>query len=490
MRIRLFGTLRVEYDGALVEDLPRAAQRLLAYLALFRQPHAARNVTSVLWPEMSLTEANSLLHASLKVLVDWFGSHRFLEGDEIGLVITNELWIDVAEFEATTARPADQNIATISDSIRLGPPDLLVDWDNDWVTTERHRLRAVYNKALVHWLPFLESEHHYAAALDGARWLQAIDPAYELAYQRLIHLFVLQGSRADTWSAITRRLHSSIHGHGALILIGGEAGLGKTSLALACEQQAREHGAGFVIGRCYEWGTVPYVPWQEVCNGVAACTGITTESLPEPFGNGPPAASVYHLLQSVSRWLADAVAETPMVLLLDDLHWADPDSLALLELVTRRIDQLPILLMATYRTEETHRDHPLYNSLPTLQRNRPVETIRLRSLSLDDTQRLITSYLGPPAPDLTSYVYQRAEGHPLFSVELLHDLVEQNLLPRDSDGRWLPPKRDMPIPTLLRQIITQRVRPVGRYCRRDAGGSGRRRRDVGTGSRRNCAQYP
>ena len=461
LRIRLFDILRVEYDGTLAEGLPRAAQRLLAYLALFRQTHVAQNVTSVLWPEVPRADANSLLSESLKVLVDWFGSHQFLEGDIIGLVFTEELWIDVAEFEAITARPAHQNIATISNAIRLGQPNLLVDWGDDWVTTERYRLQAVYNQALARWLPVLESEHHYAAALDGARWLQAIDPAYEPVYQRLIHLFVLQGSRADTWSAVTRRLHSSIHGHGALILIGGEAGLGKTSLALACEQQAREHGADFVIGRCYEWGTVPYLLWQEVCDGVAACRGITTEPLPEPFGSGPPATSVHHLQQTVSRWLADAVAETPLVLVLDDLHWADPDSLALLELITRKIDQLPILLIATYRTEETHRDHPLYLSLPTLQRNRPVETIRLRSLSLDDTQRLISGYLGPPHATLAEYIYQRAEGHPLFSVELLHDLVEQNLLARDADGRWLPPKHDTPIPTLLRQIITQRVARLG-----------------------------
>ena len=112
---------------------------------------------------------------------------------------------------------------------------------------------------------------------------------------------MLQGSRADALSVIGRRLHSSVDGHGALILIGGEAGLGKTSLALACQDQALELGALFVTGRCYEWGMAPYLLWQEVFRNIAHASGASLETLPEPFGSGSPANSVHHLLQTVTR---------------------------------------------------------------------------------------------------------------------------------------------------------------------------------------------
>ncbi len=291
-------------------------------------------------------------------------------------------------------------------------------------------------------------------------------PAYEPADQQLAHLLMLQRSRAVALSVIDRRMHSSVEGRGALILIGGEAGLGKTSLALASRDQAHELNAVFITGRCYEWGMAPYLLWQELLRDITNVTRARLETLPEPFGSGPPANSVHHLLHMVIEWLRDTAAGTPLVALLDDVHWADPDSLALLELITRHLDRLPVLFLATYRTEDTHRDHPLYRSLPALQRSPFVEVIRLKPLDLDETQRLIENFLGPPHPNLASYLYQRAEGHPLFSVELLRDLVDQHLLVRDSDGRWLSPQHDSPVPTLLRQIITQRVGRLGETAER------------------------
>jgi predicted ATPase len=119
------------------------------------------------------------------------------------------------------------------------------------------------------------------------------------------------------------------------------------------------------------------------------------------------------------------------------------------------------MVIATYRSEEASQDRPLYRYLPTFQQNRAVETIHLKPLDLADTHQLVEGYLGPASPELASYVQQRTEGHPLFSVELLNDLREQNLLTKDRDARWLPPSHDIPVPRLLKQIILQRVARLG-----------------------------
>jgi DNA-binding NarL/FixJ family response regulator len=143
--------------------------------------------------------------------------------------------------------------------------------------------------------------------------------------------------------------------------------------------------------------------------------------------------------------------------LLDDLHWADPDTLDLLDFVTRQAADASLLIVATYRFEELHSDHPLYDLLPSLQRNRPLEVIRLAPFSVDDTARLVEAYHGPCSSRLARYLHERCGGHPLFLVELLNDLVDQKLLTQDALGHWSPPAQVVPIPPLLQQMILARV---------------------------------
>ncbi|MEZ4675974.1 MAG: LuxR C-terminal-related transcriptional regulator [Caldilineaceae bacterium] len=206
--------------------------------------------------------------------------------------------------------------------------------------------------------------------------------------------------------------------------------------------------------------TTPFAPWPEILTALAGSTGITLDSS-LPFGNGPPTQSTDSLIQAVTAQLHQAAHATPLMLLLDDLHWADQHALDLLEYITRHIDRLPMLIVATYRSEEIQRNHPLYAFLPVLQRDRPTATIHLTAFAVDDTTRLVESQLGACTPGLVSYLHDRAEGHPLFLVELLHDLQEQALLTQDQQGRWLPPAQDIPVPMLLRQVITQRVARLG-----------------------------
>ncbi|MCL4863313.1 MAG: AAA family ATPase, partial [Caldilineaceae bacterium] len=185
------------------------------------------------------------------------------------------------------------------------------------------------------------------------------------------------------------------------------------------------------------------------------------ETLPEPFGSGPVAPSIHELIQRVASQLYRLAAKQPLLLILDDLHWADQDSLDLLEFVTRNLDRTPLLLIGAYRSEELQQRRPLYSYLSVLRHNRPVEFIAMTPLDIDGTMRLVEGYHGACTAQLGRYLHERTEGHPLFLVELLNNLMGRDLLAKDALGLWLKPIHDVPVPHLLQQVITERVERLG-----------------------------
>jgi hypothetical protein len=145
-------------------------------------------------------------------------------------------------------------------------------------------------------------------------------------------------------------LDAALAGRGALVLIGGEAGIGKTALAEWTLAGAVERGALALVGRCYDLAeTPPYGPWVEAFG--RAPHGGDVPAPPDLAGS-PGAASQATLFAQVRDYLAALAARQPLVLLLDDLHWADPASLDLLRFLGRALADLPLLLLATYRADE------------------------------------------------------------------------------------------------------------------------------------------
>ncbi len=309
--------------------------------------------------------------------------------------------------------------------------------------------------------PAPEERQSFTRFLDFARQRQAHLPIYEAAYLHLVHQFVLSGSRADLLMSLERRLSALASGQGALVLIEGISGIGKTSLAMTQEVMAERAGAVFALGRCNVQSDSPFWLWRDVVQSLHKATGVAMDELPAPFGAAPQARSLRTLTQALGDWLSAIAAAHPLVVLLDDLHWAEADSLEVLDQLTGALANQPILFIATYRSEEAWRGQSLYRFLPTLHRNHRAETLRLRPLTKDDVAQLAAAYHGACHPRLVDYLYGRAEGHPLFTVELLHDLVDQRLLARGAEGLWLPPDQSVPVPTLLRQVILQRVTRLG-----------------------------
>jgi predicted ATPase/DNA-binding CsgD family transcriptional regulator len=321
--------------------------------------------------------------------------------------------------------------------------------------------------AAVYSIPLSASEQQqYLQLLSFARGIQDQNPLYETLYHELLHLFVLNGSRINLLKSMDRRLRGLAEGQGALVLISGVSGIGKTSLVMAFQDRIQQLGAEFIRIHCFEQESSSYALWHSVVRSTVSLTGISAETLSAPLGQGSEAHSLQQLRQSLAEWLDNAATIKPLVILVDDLHWADEDSLEVLDYLTSQTVQAPILYLATFRSEETQNRQPLALYLPRLQRNRQFDLVYVNPLTQHDVERLVAAALGTHSPQFAKYLLERAEGHPLFTVELLNDLIEQDLLRRNGDGSVAAPEKSMPVPTFLVQLITQRVSRLGSQVER------------------------
>ena len=262
---------------------------------------------------------------------------------------------------------------------------------------------------------------------------------------------------------------------GRFVLISGEAGVGKTRLAREVLALGHARRLQVVVGRCFEqFAAVPFYPFTEALSAAFAA---------EPEEHRDAAAQRWpelkHLLPELSDAAPKPVAQDtqlrvfragteflnhrsltdPLVLLLEDLHWADATSLGLLLYLGRHLQSSHILVIGTYRDVELGRQHPLEETLRELVRDRLVDEIHLRRLDLASTAALISNQLSDDKiPDeLVSVVYARSEGNPFFTEELLKALSEQGAI-YQAGGR-LDPKRlaEIQIPYSVRSVVGQRV---------------------------------
>ncbi|MDP9372585.1 MAG: AAA family ATPase, partial [Chloroflexota bacterium] len=268
-------------------------------------------------------------------------------------------------------------------------------------------------------------------------------------------------------ATLREHLAATLAGWGSLVLIGGEAGIGKTALAEALCAEARERGATVLVGRCYDLAeTPPYGPWAE-----ALAHAPVDDELPvlpaavlPPEDDGVALASQDAIVRRVLAYLAALAARQPLVLLLEDLHWADPASLDLLRATGRAPAHRPVLLLATYRTDEVVNDHPLAALLPTLVRESRAERLDLRPLDAGAIGALVAARyaLADAEQDrLMRYLAARTEGNALFLGELLRTLEGEGMLRREG-GRWVVGDLTaVPVPALLRQVIGGRLARLG-----------------------------
>jgi DNA-binding CsgD family transcriptional regulator len=251
-------------------------------------------------------------------------------------------------------------------------------------------------------------------------------------------------------------------GRGHLVLIDGEAGIGKTALAGALCREAAATGAHVLTGHCYDrTETPPYGPWIEIARRVQSLPG-TANAPPLPRLEG--ATSQADLFALARDFLVALTAARPLVLVLEDLHWADSASLDLLRFLARGIDEMPFLLLATYRGDEVDRRHPLAGLVPLLVREAPTARLNLRPLDAEAVRVLVgTSYnlAERAAHRLAAYLIERTEGNALFMTELLRSFEEEGLLDRLDDRAYAKIAARTPVPALLKQIVDGRLSRLG-----------------------------
>ena len=288
-----------------------------------------------------------------------------------------------------------------------------------------------------------------------------------------------------------RLLDQAVAGHGGVLLLGGEPGVGKTRLAEEVLLEAGQRGCLALTGRCYETeGTPPFIPWVEVVERAARIVPHTAlrealgEAAPEVArlvpdlrrvfpdipspADLPPEQQRRYLFNSFVEYVDRASRVTPQVLLIDDLHWADESTLLLLQHVAQRISQMPVLIVGTYRDVDLDVERPFADMLETLTRQRSARRIVLRRLNGDDVVGMLEALSGlvPPA-SLVKVIYTGTEGNPFFVEEVFHHLREEGQL-FDSNGQWRADLRveDLDVPEGIRLVIGRRVKRLTPDARR------------------------
>ncbi|MFE9204725.1 AAA family ATPase [Micromonospora sp. NPDC007230] len=229
-------------------------------------------------------------------------------------------------------------------------------------------------------------------------------------------------------------------GEPATVLVGGEAGVGKTRLLEEFGTQAGAAGARVLVGQCLELGEagLPFAPFaaalREVLrrDGPAAFAGYEAEFarlLPElarvpagvaaPTGlpvSDTPRGYLFDLVADLFRRIAE---ERPLVLVIEDLHWADRSTRDLIGFLVRAARAARLLLVCTFRTDELHRGHPLRPFLAELDRARGVDRVELSRLDREGTAAILTDLLGTEPPlRAVDDVHRRTQGNPFFIEEL------------------------------------------------------------------------
>ncbi len=271
--------------------------------------------------------------------------------------------------------------------------------------------------------------------------------------------------------------------------VSGEPGIGKTSLVAQASRTAHGAGATILYGQCEEDLSVPYQPWitalsQLILHSDEDMLEVFVESngfalarllpgLAQRVSMTPPEAGTdadaerFLILEGVARLLAVASAKTPVVMVLDDLHWADAASLQLLRHLVASAIPMAVLVVGTFRESDLSRSHPLTGALADLRREPCVDRIPLVGLEDVDIIDLLESAAGHEMTHegvaLAHAIRRETAGNPFFVVEVVRHLGETGAFVQDADGHWglSGDLDDLGLPTSVREVVAHRVARLG-----------------------------
>ncbi|MGH9010386.1 MAG: ATP-binding protein [Acidimicrobiia bacterium] len=282
---------------------------------------------------------------------------------------------------------------------------------------------------------------------------------------------------------LTQLWKEAAAGERRVALLGGEPGVGKTRIAAELATRVRDAGGAVLAGRCDEDLGVPYQPFVESLRWFVDHTpadlgqrlgrygGELARLMPDLAERLPglavpmqsdPDTERYRLFDAVAAWLAAASAETPLLLVLDDLHWAAKPTLLLLRHVLRFSEPLRVLILGTYRDTELGRRHPLAELLADLRRQTGVERVSVSGLDPAAVTSFVEHFAGHGLEGddeaFAQAIYAETEGNPFFVGEVLRHLAETGAVER-RQGRWVTTTaiEDLGIPEGIRDVVGRRL---------------------------------
>jgi DNA-binding SARP family transcriptional activator len=508
--IELCGALRLSVDGRRCEgELPgRLGRLLLAYLALNRERAVTRDeLVDALWPIRAPDDPGRTLSTLVSGLRRCLGRERVPGRTELRLVLPLGGAIDVeralgALQRAQAALAGARPVAAAADAAiaaEILGRRLLADHDAPWLNARRRELeeaghdalelvaraelaaggdavpRAVAtSRRLVELAPYRESA--YGALMEaqaaGGNLGEAlrtfervrqvmrdelgVPPSWEL---RALHAGLLSQAdeaaaaasvlpaalervarrpfvgREDALGVLERELEAAAEGERRFVFLGGEPGIGKTSVAAAFAARAHGQGAVTVLyGRCTEEPLAPYAPFVEMLGTIAADGGDDR----------------YRLFEEVTAALQRAADGRLLLLVVDDLHWADAGTLELLGHLARAEAFARVLVVGTYRSEHAPRGSRLGELMADLRREQSFASVSLGGLDDEEARGMVEAAgLDGPPPDAVR-LRAMTGGNPLFLVELLRALEER--------GGTLD---ELEIPEGIRDVVLRRVARLG-----------------------------
>src|SRR2546428_3060836 len=403
-------------------------------------------------------------------------------------------------YEMVTGRPpflGDDAVGVISQHINTAPVD--PSWHNPEVrgAVEDLILRLLAKS------PADRPETAVAVAVQLQRIIAAgvqpapQEPLPDAAAGQQAGIWGRFVGRRDEMEQLKAALEAVLSGHGSLVMVVGEPGIGKSRLAREFTVYASLRGAQVLTGHCYEGEiTVPYLPFVEALRQYVR--GRSDAALLSELGSGAPEvaklvsevrerfpdipeapplegeAERLRLFDSVTRFVCSVSTSEPVVLFLDDVHWADKPSLLLLQYLARNVRSERVLVLAAYRDVELDRTHPLSEVLASLRRERLFERVLLRGLPAGDVFAMISAIgqqsASPEQPVTSEFaqaIYRETEGNPFFVEEVLKHLVEEGKIYREG-GQWVRDAsvEDLGIPEGVREVLGRRLSRLSEPCNR------------------------
>ncbi|MEK6285150.1 MAG: protein kinase [Acidobacteriota bacterium] len=396
--------------------------------------------------------------------------------------------LGVMLYEIVTGRPpflGDQFVAIISQHINS--PPVAPSWHNPEVP---QALETLILRLLAK-----SPEERPESAAEVARALATIGSSAATVGERAVQQDAKSLSRLAGGVFIGREqetkqlrvaLNETLSGNGHLFMLVGEPGSGKTRMTEQLATYARLCNAQVLTGSCYEGEGAPaFWPWLQIVRsyahelepekllsimgpGAADIAQVVSEirerlpDLPAPPTLEPEQAR-FRLFDSVTTFLKNASKLQPLVIILDDLHWADKPSLLLLQFLARELKDSCMLVIGTYRDMELGRQHPLSQTLGELSRQGLSARIVLRGLTEQDVARFIEMTTGIKPPEaLVRTVYQQTEGNPFFLSEIVRLLVVEGQLERPQATST----SSLRIPEGVREVIGRRLDQLSDECNR------------------------